>query len=312
MDSITEDPNQQKPRKHNNHALSTWLTSIVAIATVLLITWGIVIAGSTAGAQVAGRSVFFWCAVVAFCIQWGMFTHAWLQKSEALFDLTGSITHVLVILMGLVFAQQRDVGAIVLALLVVIWAGRLGPFLYHRIRQAGEDRRFKSIRHSFPRFLMTWTLQGAWVFLTLCCALAAITSSVPVPIGVSFWVGLVMWCVGFTIEVVADRQKSSFRADPANAQRFITTGLWAWSRHPNYFGEILLWCGVAVIAYPALVGAQAYTLISPLFVTFLLVFVSGVRMLEGRADKQWGDDEAYQRYKRQTPALMLWPPRKAS
>ena len=102
------------------------------------------------------------------------------------------------------------------------------------------------------------------------------------------------------------------RADPANADKFITHGLWAWSRHPNYFGEIILWCGIAVISYPALVGLQVFTLISPIFVVVLLTAISGVRMLETRGNRKWGDDPGYQAYKRATPVLVMWPPKKAA
>lgn len=299
-------------KQPGNANASSWAVAVVGVVAALLVTWGIVVAGSDYGARAAGYSVFFWCAVVAFGIQWVMFIHAWSTHSEAYFDLTGSITHILVILMGLVMTGRYDLGSLVLAGLVVIWAARLGPFLFLRIRKAGEDRRFKSIRHSFPTFFMTWTLQGTWVFLTLCCALAALTGAAPVALGSLFWLGLLMWLAGFTIEVVADNQKTKFRSDPANAERFITTGLWAWSRHPNYFGEIVLWSGVAVMAFSSLQGNQIYTLISPIFVVVLLVFISGVRMLENRADKRWGNEEAYIAYKKHTPMLMLWPPRKAS
>ena len=124
--------------------------------------------------------------------------------------------------------------------------------------------------------------------------------------------GLVLWIAGFAIEVIADRQKTEFRADPANQDKFITHGLWAWSRHPNYFGEIMLWCGIAVISYPALVGLQIFTLISPIFVVVLLTAIPGVRMLETRGNRKWGDDPEYQAYKRATPVLVMWPPKKSA
>jgi steroid 5-alpha reductase family enzyme len=88
--------------------------------------------------------------------------------------------------------------------------------------------------------------------------------------------------------------------------------LWGWSRHPNYFGEIVLWCGIAIMAYPVLLGAQVITLLAPLFVILQLTLISGVRMLEARADRRWGEDPAYQAYKRRTPVLMLWPPARRS
>jgi steroid 5-alpha reductase family enzyme len=110
---------------------------------------------------------------------------------------------------------------------------------------------------------------------------------------------------------VSDAQKNRFRADPANRGKFIQTGLWAWSRHPNYFGEIVLWIGVAIIALPVLRGWQYLTLISPVFVTLLLTRVSGVPMLERRADEKWGGQEDYEAYKARTPVLIPRPPSSA-
>ena len=120
--------------------------------------------------------------------------------------------------------------------------------------------------------------------------------------------GHAVWLAGFAIEVVADRQKSAFKQDSANDGRFITTGLWAWSRHPNYFGEITLWTGIAIMAVPILSGWQWVVLISPVFVAVLLMRVSGIPMLEARSDKRWGDEEAYQRYRAATPVLVPRPP----
>lgn len=289
--------------------MNDWMVGIVSIAAALglgaLVGW----VGSDQGVVVGGIALFLLCGFFAYAVQWLAFVHAWLTHSEAYFDLTGSITYVVTVLAAVALAGTSDPRALAVAALVVVWALRLGPFLYNRIKQAGEDRRFRSIRNSFPTFLMTWTLQGTWVFITASCALAAITSSVSAPVDVTFWLGLALWVFGFTIEVVADRQKSAFRKDPGNAHNFIRTGLWSWSRHPNYFGEITLWVGIAVMSYPALQGLQVFTLLSPLWVVLLLTAISGVRMLENRANKQWGDDPEYQAYKRNTPVLMLWPPR---
>ena len=142
-----------------------------------------------------------------------------------------------------------------------------------------------------------------WVFVTVSAGLGAITSGITVAPELAFYIGLAMWLVGFAIEVIADRQKTAFRADPANADAFITTGLWAWSRHPNYFGEILLWAGIAVIAIPVLQGTQIYLLFSLIWVVVLLTAISGVRMLEGRGNKRWGNDPEYQAYMKRTPML---------
>jgi steroid 5-alpha reductase family enzyme len=143
----------------------------------------------------------------------------------------------------------------------------------------------------------------------MACALAIITGTERRSIGWVAVAGIVVWVTGFAIEVVADQQKSAFRRDPANQGRFITSGLWAWSRHPNYFGEITLWTGIAIMAVPVLSGWRWVTLISPVFVFLLITRVSGIPMLQARAEKRWGDDEDYQRYVRTTPVLIPRPPR---
>jgi len=179
-----------------------------------------------------------------------------------------------------------------------------------RIHTAGEDRRFREIKPSFARFLLTWTLQGLWVSFSVAAGLAVITSTVRVGLDAFAIVGFMVWLIGFAIEVIADRQKSAFNANPANKGKFIHTGLWAWSRHPNYFGEIVLWIGVAIIALPVLRGWQWATLISPIFIILLLTRISGVPLLEKRADEKWGGQPDYEAYKAGTSVLVPMPPKK--
>ena len=100
-------------------------------------------------------------------------------------------------------------------------------------------------------------------------------------------------------------RKKIFRKNPDNKGKFISSGLWAWSRHPNYFGEIVLWTGIAFMSFSSLQGLQYLTLISPIFTYMLLVYVSGVRMLEDRADKKWGNDQTYIKYKDETSRLFV-------
>jgi steroid 5-alpha reductase family enzyme len=286
--------------------------SLVALPIILLVAALVALAGSQGGGIVFGIPLFALCVILAFVIQWVVFIHAYINQTEMFFDLTGSITYLTVIAVAIVFSPAVDARASLLGAMVAVWALRLGTFLFGRIRAAGEDRRFRDLKTSFPQFLMTWTLQGLWVSLTLAVSLAAITTRVKVDLGVFGLVGFLVWLVGFGIEVIADRQKSQFRSDEANKGKFIHTGLWAWSRHPNYFGEIVLWIGVAIIALPVLQGWQWLTMISPLFVFILLTRVSGVPMLEKRADDKWGGQPEYEAYKARTPVLMMKPPSPAN
>ncbi len=287
-------------------------TSIIGIVASLVIGVLIALAGSQGSAEIGGFPVFALCAVIAFSIQFIAFVPSYLARTEHYYDLTGSFTYLTVTIIALLASEDLDARAVIVALLVVVWAGRLGTFLFRRVKRDGGDGRFDKIKHDPLRFGMMWSIQGLWVFLTVACALSIITGSERQSFDVFAALGLAMWLAGFAIEVTADNQKSAFRAEPANKGRFIDVGMWAWSRHPNYFGEILLWSGVAVIAIPILSGWRWVMLISPVFVYVLLTRISGVPMLEARGKKRWGDEPAYQDYKRRTPALMLRPPRKAS
>jgi len=275
----------------------------VTIPVALLVGAGVAWAGSQ-GASADGVPVFAICGVMAFAVNWIAFVPAYLGRTERFYDLTGSITYLAVVALALALSGATDLRAFLLGTLVAVWAVRLGSFLFARIHREGRDARFDEIKMSFPRFLMAWTLQGLWVLLTLSCALATITSAAAVPLGGFATVGAAVWMLGFSIEVIADRQKSRFRSDPANRGRFIQTGLWARSRHPNYFGEITLWVGVALIALPELSGWQYVTLVSPIFVYLLLTRVSGIPILEERAEARWGGDPAYQAYRDRTPLLL--------
>ena len=256
-----------------------------------------------------GIELVFNAVFLAFAIQWIAFIPAYIFQTEKFYDLTGSLTYLLVIWYSLTLSSDQFTnlnGAnIVIVLLISLWAIRLGSFLFMRIHHDGEDKRFRSIKPSASQFFMTWTLQGLWVSLCSMCALTAISSNTGIVTNAFFYIGLALFILGFTIEVMADMEKSAFKANQENKDKFITTGLWARSRHPNYFGEIVLWTGIAVMSFSSLEGLQYLTLISPIFTYLLLVYVSGVRMLEARGDLKWGDDPAYQEYKKETPVLFI-------
>jgi steroid 5-alpha reductase family enzyme len=245
--------------------------------------------------------------LLVYIIQWVAFIPAYMFQTEKFFDLTGSITYSSVFIYCIYLTTSGDLnwGSLVISILVIIWAGRLGTFLFTRIAKDGEDKRFRTIKPDIAQFFMTWTLQGMWVSLCSLCAITGIASETGIIVNNIFYIGLVMFIGGFAIEIVADQQKSAFRAIPENRNKYITSGLWSRSRHPNYFGEITLWTGVAVMSFSSLSGIEYLTLISPIFTYLLLVKISGVRMLEGRGQKTWGNDEDYIAYMKNTPMVML-------
>ena len=264
------------------------------------------------GATLGGLPVFDICIITAFLIQWITFVPAFIHQTEHYFDLSGSLTYIGVAALALIYGADSDPRGIIISVLIILWALRLGLFLFTRIKRKGFDSRFKDIMPDWAVYLMTWTLQAIWIAITASCALVAITSTNKIPLDSWAAFGIAMWFSGFLIEVVADHQKRIFRADVRNAQKFICNGLWSWSRHPNYFGEMTLWLGIAIIAFPVLSGWQLVTLGSPLFVCYLLTKVSGVEMLERQNDITWGSDPDYWAYKNSTSVLIPLPKTRAS
>ena len=243
--------------------------------------------------------------LLIFCIQWISFIPAFIFQTEKFYDLTGSITYLTTVFTALYITDSGNISDYVIVSCVAIWAIRLGSFLFMRIHKAGEDRRFREIKTNFTRFFMTWTLQGMWVSMCLLCVLTALSSYSGIIVNNIFYIGLMIFVSGFIIEVLADHQKTVFRKNIDNKDKFISSGLWAYSRHPNYFGEILLWLGIAVMSFSSLEGFQYFTLISPIFVYILLVYISGIRMLENQANKKWGHLDSYKEYLKNTPRLFF-------
>lgn len=283
-----------------NAERSAYLVFLIVVIVGALVA----LAGSQGGSVVAGVPIFAVLVGLAFLIQWLVFIPSFLQQTEHFYDLTGSLTYLSITTLALILTPGTDARSFLLFSMVIIWALRLGTFLFRRIQKAGKDDRFDEIKPNFMRFLNAWTLQALWITLTSSAALIAITSATRKSIDIFAVIGLLVWLFGFGFEVTADAQKSRFNADPANKGKFINSGLWSKSRHPNYFGEIVLWIGVLIIALPVLRGWQWVALISPVFVTLLLTRVSGVPMLEKKADKKWGGQADYEEYKRRTPVLI--------
>lgn len=247
--------------------------------------------------------------LIVFVIQWVLFIPAYLLQTEKFYDLAGSFTYIFAVLFVFYKSAENllkyDIGNLILSIVIVVWALRLGSFLFKRIKRAGEDKRFKEIKKSPTRFFMTWSLQGMWVSVCSACALTALANPNGVQTNLLFYCGLFTFLTGFILEIIADTQKSKFRSIPENKDRFINSGLWSLSRHPNYLGEIILWLGITIMSISALSGWQYVTLISPIFTYVLLVYVSGVRLLEASGKKKWGHLENYKKYLKNTPALII-------
>ncbi len=258
--------------------------------------------------HIAGGHQLASVALLAFSVQFLAFLPAWWFQTEKFYDLAGSLTYLLLLGYSVVSAEELSFRGAILCVCVATWAIRLGSFLASRVVRAGKDRRFDEIKRDGPRFAVAWALQGVWTFLT------------PLPVwlvlqraeggwGALDALGLLLWSSGLMLEIIADHQKTRFRADAANQRRFIKQGVWSWSRHPNYFGEIVLWLGVFLMASSQLRGLEWLAALSPVFVTLLLVRGSGIPLLEAHADAKWGGQADYEAYKSRTNVLIPRPPR---
>ena len=242
--------------------------------------------------------------ILSFIIHWLLFIPAYVFKTEKFYDLTGTISYISIVLYVLLSSTDGIInfGNMIVSSLIIMWTIRLGTFLFTRIKKAGEDKRFREIKKSFSWFFMAFTISGMWVSICTICALTGISNGIELT-GVTY-IGVIIFIIGFALEIISDNQKTNFRKIESNKDKFITTGLWKYSRHPNYLGEIVLWTGVAIISYSSLEVYQMFTLVSPMFTYLLLVKVSGINLLEKSGEKKWGHLDSYKSYKKNTPRLI--------
>lgn len=283
------------------------LTTIV-VTSVFIIAALVIIAVGGKSVTIGGYSAVLLCAVICIAVQWLAWIPASLAKTERYYDLTGGLTYLTVVGFSLWAGSQTEppsLRELIVSLLVVIWALRLASFLYMRIHRAGKDGRFDQLKTSPIRFLVPWTIQGLWVFLTMIVVIVVNSQSGSAPpLGIFDALGLLIWLLGFSIEVIADNQKTAFNAEPGNQDLWIDSGLWAYSRHPNYLGEIMLWTGIACFGAACFTGLERVAWVSPLFIYILLTKISGIPILERRGFEKWGDNEKYLEYHKNTPALI--------
>ena len=256
--------------------------------------------------EILGFNSFKFLISMAVLIQFVIFLPSFLFQTEKFYDLTGSLTYISVTSIAYFSLDNPSTIDTILYLYVIVWAGRLGIFLFRRINKDGKDERFDKAKKKFFWFLQYWMGQAAWVVFSAGASILAILSPVEAELEVLAFIGIFLWWLGFLIEVISDYQKRKFRETSDPKTEFISTGLWARSRHPNYFGEITLWVGMAVISLSSLSGIEYVTaVVSPLFVYLLLRKAEGVPMLERIADERYGELSDYQEYKANTPVLMM-------
>ena len=281
--------------------------SILFLTLVLAFSFGIaLLVGDTS------NGIDFWNSItlkswgIIFGIQLVVFLPSFVFKTEHYFDLTGGLTFI-IILAFLTFnvvtnSDLLNSSKLIPLFLVSLWAIRLSSFLFLRVKRTGKDIRFDQIKTNFFRFMIAWILQGLWVFICLLPVIIMVSSSESTNI-LFVLPGVLLWVIGWAVEVVSDTQKIRFNSNSKNKGNFISTGLWSISRHPNYFGELILWIGITIIALPTFSGLQYLGCITPLFVYLLLNKISGVNLLEEIANNRWGNNSDYQKYKIKTPVF---------
>ena len=243
--------------------------------------------------------------VVSLAINLSMFLVAFWRQSDKLTDISYAATFATIAIWGFA-VSEGSLYHIVLLAMVLLWATRLGGFLLYRVIKSGKDARFDGMREDFFKFGRFWLAQAITVWVVMIPSVFAFEASSDV--GGFQIAAIVVWLIGLLCESTADFQKLAFSKNPKNKDKWIATGIWKYSRHPNYFGEILVWTGIYLYALGSLSSLQAIIgLVSPFFIITLLLFVSGIPILEKSADKRWGKLAAYREYKRRTSILIPLP-----
>lgn len=253
-------------------------------------------------------NLFLETLLIAFVINTVFFIYAFKRKTDVVTDLSYSLSFFLATTYIYVVHAQKNLLQTLLLVLVVLWALRLGSYLLSRILATKVDHRFDDKRDSFVRFGTFWLLQATavWVILLpVTFAMGAKDLVINMPFLI---VGFAISLFGLIYETIADHQKTTFKKK--NPTKLITTGLWASSRHPNYFGEILVWWGTLIVVFPYLSGASYLVALGPVFITLLLLFVSGVNLLEKSWKEKYGKEAYFQEYVRQTSIFIPWKKRK--
>ena len=251
--------------------------------------------------------IFLICsgAILLYMTCW--FLAAQIRGRNDIADVAWGLGFILVAAASLVSAGVYSARGLLVSGLVLVWGVRLALHIHSRNRGRGEDPRYRKWREEWGKwfvlrsFLQVFMLQGVLLLMVAAPVMFA-NQAPPAPLGRLDLIGLIVWLYGFGFEVIGDWQLRAFIRNPANKGKLMTRGLWRYTRHPNYFGEVTLWWGIWLITLAVPGGWM--TVIGPLTLTFLILKVSGIPMLE----KPYEDRVDFQEYKRRTSAFFPLPP----
>jgi steroid 5-alpha reductase family enzyme len=236
------------------------------------------------------------------------FAITYVFKIDTVTDFAGTSNFLVLSVVSFLTGSLSDVRKVVVTSLVCLWALRLTGFLLYRIVLWGEDRRMDRMRGDLSKLVLFWTFQAVWVWVVSLPVTILNVSTRDSALVVTDYGGWILFFSGLALETVADFQKLFFKASVESRGKWINVGVWRWSRHPNYFGEILVWIGVVISSHPVLKGWGWTAVLSPVFLAWLLLFVSGIPLLESSSNKKHGENQQYMDYKRRTSILIPLSP----
>uniref|UniRef100_T1JI56 Uncharacterized protein n=1 Tax=Strigamia maritima TaxID=126957 RepID=T1JI56_STRMM len=256
-------------------------------------------------------------AIVIGSLQFIFFIIAAVFQFDKLTDFASGGNFIIVAILTFILAQSYSRRQLLVTTFICIWGIRLSCYLVYRVMKVGREKSFRRRSSNIIRYAIFWTFQAFWVFVV---SLPVVYINSPLnaepnqalnikktmtPFDV---VGTTVFLLGFLCETIADMQKNNFKDDPANQGKWCDVGLWGWSRHPNYFGEVSVWWGIFIIAVNVLEGIEWVAVVGPSFITLIILFLSGIPILEKISDDRYRGNTSYHIYKECTSPFIPCPP----
>lgn len=240
--------------------------------------------------------------IISMSFQTLFFIFATYFKTDKVTDLSYGLTFILLAAYLFVQNSSKELPQIIIIAMITVWGLRLATHLLYRIIMIKQDPRFDGVRESFWKFAKFWTLQGIAVWLIMLPVI--IWFSIPIKFNYISIIGIIIWITGLILETTADIQKFKQKSDNNRKDKWLSTGVWKYSRYPNYLGELLCWWGIFIFVLPSLSGWLWFGIIGPITITILLLLVTGIPLLEKSREDRYGKDPEYQKYKKNTGLLI--------